>query len=163
MQCALGNVTYSGGKAASIDYFMPSGSAGSRDCGRVGYCCRTGKGGTPFGACVLERSRGRPAMARVPQWFAALLYAGDLYRDAHAKIRGLGRLAFSGQLYLSYFMLRAAGSGTRHGPLAESGNRVPNEDACDYSGSRCSAQYPRALSSASGKRSCAPARLSPPR
>ena len=75
----------------------------------------------------------------------------------------LGRLALSGQLYLRYFMLRAAGSGTRRGLLAESCNRVPSGDACNYSGSRCTGQCPPVLSFASGTRSGAPARPSPPR
>ena len=70
----------------------------------------------------------------------------------------LGRLALSGQLYLRYFMLRAAGSGTRRGPLAESCNRVPSGDASDYSGSRCTGQCPPVLSFASGTRSGTPAR-----
>ncbi len=73
----------------------------------------------------------------------------------------VGRPALSGQLYLCYFMLRAAGSGTRRGPLAESGSRVPSEDVSDCSGSRCTAQYPPVLSSASGRRSGGPARPSP--
>ena len=75
----------------------------------------------------------------------------------------LGRLALSGQLYLRIFMLRAAGSGTRRGLLAESCNRVPSGDACNYSGSRCTGQCPPVLSFASGTRSGAPARPSPPR
>ena len=88
--------------------------------------------------------------------------AGD---EAYALIREalLGRLALSGQLYLRYFMLRAAGSGTRRGLLAESCNRVPSGDACNYSGSRCTGQCPPVLSFASGTRSGAPARPSPPR
>jgi hypothetical protein len=80
-----------------------------------------------------------------------------------AEHAGLGRPAFSGQRNWCYFMLRAAGSGTRRGPLAESGSRVPNEDACDYNGSQCTAQYPPALSSASDTGSGRRARLSPPR
>ena len=80
-----------------------------------------------------------------------------------AAIPGVGRLALSGQLYLRYFMLRAAGSGTRRGLLAESCNRVPSGDACNYSGSRCTGQCPPVLSFASGTRSGAPARPSPPR
>src|SRR5260221_1006480 len=54
----------------------------------------------------------------------------------------LGRPAFSGQLYLCYFTLRAAGSSTRRGPLAESCSRVPSGDASDCNGSQCTAQYP---------------------
>ena len=75
-----------------------------------------------------------------------------------SRLTGMGRLAFSGQLYLRYFMLRAAGSGTRRGLLAESCNRVPSGDACNYSGSRCTGQCPPVLSFASGTRSGAPAR-----
>ena len=37
--------------------------------------------------------------------------------------RALGRPAFSGHLNWCYFMLRAAGSGTRPGPLAAGGRR----------------------------------------
>jgi len=62
------------------------------------------------------------------------------------RIEELGRPAFSGQRNWSYFMLHAAGSGTRRGPLAESGSRVPNGDGSDYSGARCTAQYLPVLS-----------------
>jgi hypothetical protein len=58
----------------------------------------------------------------------------------------LGCPAFSGQLNWCYFMLRAAGSGTRRGPLAESCTRVPNGDESDCTGARCTAQYPLAPS-----------------
>ena len=73
----------------------------------------------------------------------------------------VGRPAFSGQRIWSYFMLHAAGSGTRRGLPAESYSRVPNEDESDYTGARCTAQYPRALSRSSDTRYGGPARLSP--
>jgi hypothetical protein len=98
-----------------------------------------------FGWPVLESIRDTSASATPGQLIAKVT---------------LGRPALSGQLYLCYFMLRAAGSGTRRGPLAESGSRVPSGDASDYSGSRCTALYPPVLSSASGRRSGAPARPS---
>jgi hypothetical protein len=75
--------------------------------------------------------------------------------------RLVGGPAFSGQLILCQFMLRAAGSGTRRELLAESDSRVPNGDACDCSGSRCTAQYPSVPFLSSGRRSGAPARPSP--
>ncbi len=72
----------------------------------------------------------------------------------------VGCPAFSGHLNWCYFMLRAAGSGTRRGPLAGSGTRSRSEDASDYSGVRCTGQYPPGLSFSSGKWSGGPARLS---
>src|SRR5438034_10362371 len=54
----------------------------------------------------------------------------------------VGCPAFSGQLNWCYFMLRAAGSGTRRGPLADACTRVPNGDESDCTGARCTAQYP---------------------
>src|SRR5205814_6861402 len=71
----------------------------------------------------------------------------------------VGCLAFSGQLNWYYFMLRAAGPGTRRGPLEGSGNREPNGDEPDYTGVRCSGQYPPWPFSASGRRYDGPARL----
>ena len=71
----------------------------------------------------------------------------------------VGRPAFSGQLNWRYFMLRAAGSGTRRGLLVESGTQVPSEDVSDYTGVRCSGQCPPWPSSASGRLSGRRARL----
>ena len=68
-------------------------------------------------------------------------------REVVTEVRGnLGCPAFSGQLNWCYFMLRAAGSGTRRGPLAESCTREPNGDESDCTGARCTAQYPLAPS-----------------
>jgi hypothetical protein len=64
----------------------------------------------------------------------------------HLGATRVGCPAFSGQLNWCYFMLRAAGSGTRRGPLAESCSRVPNGDESDCTGARCTAQYPLAPS-----------------
>jgi hypothetical protein len=101
---------------------------------------------------------------RAHYFFARAAWDLDALGLAVARlVVGLGRPAFSGQLYLCYFMLRAAGSDTRRGPLAESCSRVPNGDVSDCSGSRCTGQYPPVLSSASGRQSCAPARPSPQR
>ena len=72
----------------------------------------------------------------------------------------LGCPAFPGQRNWCYFMPRAAGSGTRRGPLAESGRRVPNGDESDCTGARCTVQCPPVLSSLSGKQSGGRARLS---
>src|SRR5207302_11280550 len=77
----------------------------------------------------------------------------------HDEPVGVGCLAFSGQLNWYYFMLRAAGPGTRRGPLEGSGNREPNGDEPDYTGVRCSGQYPPWPFSASGRRYDGPARL----
>ena len=63
----------------------------------------------------------------------------------------LGCPAFSGQLNWYYFMLRAAGSGTRRGLLAESYSRVLSGDVSYCTGARCTAQYPRLLFSLSGR------------
>jgi len=70
----------------------------------------------------------------------------DRARVAHLASRALGRPAFSGQRIWSYFMLHAAGSGTRRGLPAESGTRVLNGDESDYTGARCTAQCPLVLS-----------------
>ena len=72
----------------------------------------------------------------------------------------VGCPAFPGQRNWCYFMPRAAGSGTRRGPLAESGRRVPNGDESDCTGARCTVQCPPVLSSLSGKQSGGRARLS---
>src|SRR6202007_3308926 len=77
--------------------------------------------------------------APVPTWMVAI-------------VSELGRPAFSGQLIWCYLMLRAAGSGTRRGLLAESGSRVPNEAESDYSGAQCTGQYLSLPFCASGKR-----------
>ena len=74
-----------------------------------------------------------------------------LTRRARHNPRVVGCPAFSGHLNWCYFMLRAAGSDTRREPLAESGTRVRNEGESDYSGARCSEQYPPSPSSSSGK------------
>src|SRR6266516_4386743 len=74
--------------------------------------------------------------------------------------RCLGCPAFSGQRNWCYFMRRAAGSGTRRGPLAESCRRVPSGDESDCTGARYTVQCPPVLSSLSGKQSGGRARLS---
>lgn len=51
-------MTYSASKAASVSYFMPSGRP-IKDCRRVGYCCRVGRGGASFGH-VLMGSEAAP-------------------------------------------------------------------------------------------------------
>ena len=106
-------------------------------------------------------SRRQVPASTARSWRARFAARAGVLREQLARL--LGRLALSGQLYLRYFMLRAAGSGTRRGLLAESCNRVPSGDACNYSGSRCTGQCPPVLSFASGTRSGAPARPSPPR
>ncbi len=68
-----------------------------------------------------------------------------------ARLLWLGRLAFSGQRNWFYFMLRAAGSGTRHGLLAESDSRVPSEGWSHSTGARCNGQY---LSDSSACKAC---------
>jgi hypothetical protein len=72
--------------------------------------------------------------------------AADRLARGRTRSRPVGRPALSGQRNWSYFMLHAAGSGTRRGLPAESGSRVPNGDESDYSGARHTAQYPHALS-----------------
>lgn len=104
-----------------------------------------------IGTALLHAAAGMP-------WTRVAAQAGVPFETVRGWLRRLGRLALSGQLYLRYFMLRAAGSGTRRGPLAESCNRVPNGDASDYSGSRCTGQCPPVLSFASGTRFDTPAR-----
>ena len=81
--------------------------------------------------------------------------------DAAGRLRGLmvGCPAFSGQLNWCYFMLRAAGSGTRRGLPAESYSRALSEDVSYCTGARCTAQYPRLPFSLSGKQCGRPARL----
>ena len=88
----------------------------------------------------------------VAWWAVAIAWTMDRPR--------LGRPAFSGQLIWCYLMLRAAGSGTRCGLLAESGSRVPNEAESDYSGAQCTGQYLSLPFCASGKRYGGRARLS---
>ena len=58
----------------------------------------------------------------------------------------MGCPELSGQRIWSYFMLHAAGSGTRRGLPAESYSRVPNGDASDYTGARCTGQCLHVLS-----------------
>jgi len=74
------------------------------------------------------------------QWLVA---RGETVDDVPCTV---GRPALSGQRNWSYFMLHAAGSGTRRGLLAESGIRVPNGAESDCSGARCTVQCPRVLS-----------------
>jgi hypothetical protein len=59
---------------------------------------------------------------------------------------GLGCPALSGQRIWTYFMPRAAGSGTRCGLPEESGTRVLNGDESDCTGAQCTVQCPRELS-----------------
>ena len=70
---------------------------------------------------------------------------------------GLPRVFRTVELML--FMLRAAGSGTRRGLLAESYSRVLSGDVSYCTGARCTAQCLRLLFSLSGKQCGTPARL----
>ena len=87
-----------------------------------------------------------PAAGPDPQAAAPLGEEAHRLHHARGQARRVGRPELPGQRNWSYFMLRAAGSGIRRGLLAESGTRAPNGDESDYTGARCTAQYPRALS-----------------
>jgi hypothetical protein len=88
----------------------------------------------------------------------------SVYMSAKSRHRALavplGRPAFSGQLNWCYFTLRAAGSGTRCGLLAESDSRVPSEAVSDCSAAQCNGQCPASPFFSSGKQYGGPALLS---
>src|SRR5213076_2917376 len=113
----------------------------------------------PFGCFLAVATRGGlMKIARTLGLFVLAVAGAQVFR-VFGEEMGVGCLAFSGQLNWYYFMLRAAGPGTRRGPLEGSGNREPNGDEPDYTGVRCSGQYPPWPFSASGRRYDGPARL----
>jgi hypothetical protein len=100
-----------------------------------------------------------PAAVSVGPVQAPVVGAGAVAQLGHAY--SVGRPELSGQRNWSYFMLHAAGSGTRRRLPAESCSRVPNGDESDYSEARCTGQCLPVLSLPSGTRYGGPARLSP--
>ena len=79
---------------------------------------------------------------------AAVIAFMDLHpiNAGHLLVVPLGCPALSGQRIWTYFMPRAAGSGTRCGLPEESGTRVLNGDESDCTGAQCIVQCPRVLS-----------------
>jgi len=102
------------------------------------------------GVCLLPVAAGHALQRKagvVVSWTTHDLLSLDWSRwPEYHGTQEVGCPAFSGQLNWCYFMLRAAGSGTRRGPLAESCTREPNGDESDCTGARCTAQYPLAPS-----------------